>query len=116
MSENNKEINQEVDNLDWYDEELLDYVREETTDNEEITSLLDQDILYLYELWDEYVETLEGEEEEVEIDSNDLYSFVEKQAQEDEEDIDISLDNLVLLIQLQQEFDESLGEDDDEDE
>lgn len=78
------------DELDWYDEELLDYVREETKDMERINDLLDQDLLYLFELWDEYTEDIEGDEDEVEIDIDDLYQFVQKTAAEDEQDIDIS--------------------------
>ena len=86
------------DELDWYDEELLDYVREETKDMERINDLLDQDLLYLFELWDEYTAGIEGEEEEVEIDIDDLYQFVLKTAAEDEQDIDISQEDLVCLL------------------
>lgn len=109
-------FDEESEDQDWYYENLLDYVREETDDNEGINELLDQDILYLYELWDEYVQDIDGDEEEVQIDVDDLYQFVQKTAEEDEQDLSISQDNMVLLYQLQQEFDESLDDEDEDEE
>ncbi|MBR8703491.1 hypothetical protein [Porphyromonas levii] len=114
MNEIDNPFNLEEEDLDWYDEELLEFVREETAEIESITELLDQDILYLYELWEEYTEQLDGEEEVVEVEPEDFHEYALKSAAEDEQDISISVEDMVLLIQLQQEFDVSLEEDDDE--
>lgn len=70
--------------------------------------------MYLYELWEEYTEQLDGEEEVVEVEPEDFHEYALKSAAEDEQDISISVEDMVLLIQLQQEFDVSLEEDDDE--
>lgn len=75
---------------------------------------MDQDILYLFELWEEYVQQLDSEEEVVEVEPEDFHNYAMTTASEDGQDISISIDDLVLLIQLQQEFDESLGEEDDD--
>lgn len=116
MNEIDNPIDLEDDSLDWYEEELIDFVREETEDSETITSLLDQDILYLYELWDDYTQQIEGDEEVVEVDPQEFYEYALETASEDGQDIAIPIDDMILLIQLQQEFDESLGDEDDSDE
>ncbi|MDD7437993.1 MAG: hypothetical protein PUK66_04035 [Bacteroidales bacterium] len=113
MKEIENPFDLEDESLDWYNEELLEFVREETAEMESITTLMDQDILYLFELWEDYVQQLDSEEEVVEVEPEDFHSFALTTATEDGQDISISVDDLVLLIQLQQEFDESLGEEDD---
>lgn len=115
MKEIDTPFDLEDESLDWYEEELLEFVREETADQESITALLDQDILYLFELWDEYTQQFDSEDEVVQVNPEDFHEYVMSAAEEDEEDIAISIDDLVLLIELQQEFDESLGEDEDDD-
>ncbi len=116
MSDSHDLNEEEQELLDAYNSELLDYVREETSDNDQINNLLDQDILYLYELWDEYLDEVLAEDENVEIDIEDLYKFVCETAEEDEEYIEITKDDLVLLCQLQQEFEESLYDEDEDEE
>lgn len=98
--------------MDWYYEELLDYVRDATEDQESINDLLDQDILYLYELWDEFVTQIEDEADVVEIDGEDFYQFVVRQSAEDEQDLNISMEDMLLLVQLQQDFDDDLDDED----
>lgn len=107
----------EMDNtfdLDKYDEMLLDFIRQETEGMESIMRLEDDDILYLLELWYEYIEDIDEEDEEIEIDSEELYEYVIEVMEEDEIDFELSVEDLVLLIRTEQEFTESLTDDFDE--
>lgn len=108
----------EIDNtfdLDMYDEMLVKYIRQETEGVEAIERLDDEDILYLLELWYEYIEDIDEDEEEIEIDAEELYEYVMEGAEEDEVEIELSIEELVLLISTEQEFAESLAEEADED-
>lgn len=94
--------------LEQYEEELLDYIREITEGDEEITSLLDDDIQYLLTLWDEYLESSGLDEadgdEYIDIDSEEFYSYIQEAIEADERDIDVSLDALITLINAEEAF------------
>lgn len=94
--------------MEQYEEELLDYIREVTSGDEEITDLLDEDIQYLLTLWDEYLESSGidelGEDEDIEIDSDEFYRYVTEAIEQDEQDVDISLDGLIKLVNAEEAF------------
>lgn len=102
--------------MENYEEELLEYIRETSDKNEEITSLSDADISYLLTLWDEYLETmdLDEDDEDFEVDSDDLYEYVQGALEEDGVTINCSQDTLIELIELEEEFVDSLFDEEDD--
>lgn len=104
--------------MENYEEELLEYIREASEGNEGIASLSDADISYLLTLWDEYLETmdLDEDDEDFEVDSDDLYDYVQEALEEDGVNIEFSQDTLIELIEMEEDFVDSLFDEDEEDE
>lgn len=102
--------------MDNYEEELLAYIRETSEDNAAIASLSDADISYLLTLWDEYLESmdLDEDEEDFEVDSDALYEYVQEAIKEDEEGLEVSLDTLIELIEMEEDFVDSIVDEDEE--
>lgn len=93
-------------NVENYEADLIAYIREIAASDEAIAALNDEEISYLLSLWDEYLDTLDldEEQEDFEVDSDALYAYVREVMNEDDRSIDISLDTLVELIELEEDF------------
>lgn len=102
--------------VDKYDEELIKYIRSTSERNSEIDSLSDEDISYLLTLWDEYIDVLDldEDEEDFEVDSDELYKYVREMIVSDEKSLQVDMDTLISLIEMEEDFVDSLFEDEEE--
>ncbi|MDO5036436.1 MAG: hypothetical protein Q4D93_05700 [Porphyromonas sp.] len=104
------------DELDIEDQELLDHIREATSDIDAINDLTDDDLQLLLDLWYDYLVELddESDDEDVEVDTDDLYEYIQEALDEEDVDFDISLDHLLTILDAEQDFVEEYIELEDE--
>lgn len=89
------------------DEELMMQVREHIAGNKTLNALSDDDLWTIFDIWDEYIMNIteleedDTDTEEVEIDSDDFYDYLDAELEENE-DLNFKLpkDDAIELINI----------------
>lgn len=89
------------------DEELMMQVREHTAENANIVALSDDSLWAIFDIWDEYIMNItelgedDSDSEEIEIDSDDFYDYLEAEIEDNEDlDFDLPKEDAIELINV----------------
>lgn len=97
------------EDYDFDDQALLDFIREETAGNDAIQDLTDDEVSYIIDLWYEFLEQFEENQDEIiEIDSDELYAYITHTLKKEETGIEISFENLIALLDAEQRYIETI--------
>lgn len=109
------------DELEIDNNEVIDYIREVTAENEAVNALTDDDLDLLLQLWYDYLLEVdeEGDDEDdsdVEVDIDDLCEYIFDALKEEEVDFSLSTDALLEILEAEQDYVESIIEDGEDEE